>query len=80
MKPELINTADLTALLQNVASSEAIARKIEGVEGYTLIINLENRSLLLSTYLTNKPRLFKRADALLKEAKNLGLNSVIFPI
>jgi hypothetical protein len=36
------------------------------------------KEFILSTYLSSKPRLFKRSDALLNEARDLGLKSVKF--
>lgn len=80
MAKELINTADLSKLLNETPEISATAHQIDGVEGFTLHVLHSDREFVLSTYLSSKPRLFKRADALLNEAKNIGLKSVIFPL
>jgi hypothetical protein len=79
---ELINTADLSALVKSQVSIEAVARKpnIDTVDGYLLHFKTDGKELVLSTYLSDKPRLFKRADALIKEATNMGLPSVSFEL
>jgi hypothetical protein len=80
MSKSLINTSDLRALLEANAKIEAIARALEGVDGFLLHLNSGGKEMVLSTYLSDKPRLFKRADALLKEASNIGLPSVRFDL
>ena len=78
MEKSLINVADLRALIEENIDVEAIASEIDGVEGYLLNLNTIDKKMVLSTYLSTKPRLFKRSDALLKEARELGLTSVKF--
>ena len=78
----LINTADLKAKIQAETPIEAVARPVDSdfVKGHLLYLSGEGKEWVLSTYLSDKPRLFKRADALLKEAANLGLSAVRFEI
>jgi hypothetical protein len=45
-----------------------------------LRLKFEDGERVMSTYLSDKPRLFKRSDALLKEAEKLGLGSVTFEL
>lgn len=82
MGNRLINTADLTALVKENTKIEAIARSPTSdiVEGYLLFFEAPSETLVLSTYLSDKPRLFKRSDALLKEAGKMGLSSVRFEL
>lgn len=82
MSNRLINTADLTALVKDNAEIKAIARSPQNdiVEGYLLFVEAPGESMVLSTYLSDKPRLFKRSDALLKEAGKMGLSSVRFEL
>lgn len=78
MEKSLINVADLRALIDENIDIVAMASEIEGVEGYILSLKTVDKEMVLSTYLSTKPRLFKRSDALLKEARDLGLKSVKF--
>lgn len=78
MTKNLINVADLRKLIETTNNLDISAVTIEGVEGYILNIKTEREVMVLSTYLSDKPRLFKRADALIKEAKNLDIHSVTF--
>jgi len=82
MSKQLINTAALAALVESKADIEAIARKLSSdiVEGFLLHIKSAEDEMVLSTYLSDKPRLFKRSDALLKEATKMGLSSVRFEL
>lgn len=80
MTKKLINVADLRKLIESASKLEVSATTIEGVEGYILNIKTVDSSLVLSTYLSDKPRLFKRADALIKEAKSLNIKSITFEI
>jgi len=82
MSKQLINTATLAALVESKADIEAIARKLSSdiVEGFLLHIKSAEDEMVLSTYLSDKPRLFKRSDALLKEATKMGLSSVRFEL
>lgn len=74
----LINTSQATAEIAKVEPTEGTAHKVEAVDGYILKLTIGKEVKTLSTYLSDKPRLFKRSDALLKEAKNLGLKNVNF--
>lgn len=85
----LINVADLTKLVESGKKIHASAVAIDGVaDGYFLDVEIDSKdkklvkiggqNKRLSTYLSDKPRLFKRADALIKEAKKIGLTSVTF--
>lgn len=78
MPNKLINTAALSALVESNQSIEATAKPFTNVDGYFLAIQAGDEELVLSTYLTDKPRLFKRSDALLKEAKSIGLVKIVF--
>jgi len=80
MVKSLINTADLCAMVESSTAVEAIARTPESVEGFLLHLKSGDKEMVLSTYLSDKPRLFKRADALLKEASKMGLPSVCFEL
>jgi hypothetical protein len=82
MSKGLINTADLAALVESKANVEATARKPSSdiVDGFLLHIKSGKNEMVLSTYLSDKPRLFKRSDALLKEATKMGLSSVRFEL
>lgn len=76
----LINVSDLSLLVKSSASVKAIARAPESIDGFLLYIESGGEEKLLSTYLSDKPRLFKRSDALLKEAAKIGLSSVCFEL
>lgn len=80
MKKSLINTADLSALIASNTPVKATASAPEGVEGFLLFIKGQGQEMVLSTYLSDKPRLFKRADALLNEAEKMGLSMVCFEL
>lgn len=80
MTKELINTADLKKKIIDGENIEAVAKTLEAIEGYYLQLNTAHKSLVLSTYLSDKPKLFKRADALLKEAANFGFTGVFFDL
>mgnify|MGYP000176560449 CR=1 FL=1 len=81
MAKSMINTADLRSLVESDSAVEAVAVKApEGIDGYLLQLFSGSDEMVLSTYLSDKPRLFKRADALLKEAGNMELSSVRFEI
>lgn len=75
---KLINTSELTKQVDSGAQIEATAKRVENVDGYLLHLVVDGNSLTLSTYLSDNPRLFKRADALLKEATKIGIKSVTF--
>jgi hypothetical protein len=80
MDKRLVNTADLRILIASKVAIEATAKAPESVEGFLLHIKTKKDDMVLSTYLSDKPRLFKRADALLKEATKVGLSSVRFEL
>jgi hypothetical protein len=80
MTKGLINTADLTKLVKSKEPVEVVAKKpsSDTVDGFLLHIKSGENEMVLSTYLSDKPRLFKRSDALLKEAVKMGIGQVIF--
>ncbi|MBL4625780.1 MAG: hypothetical protein JKY42_11675 [Flavobacteriales bacterium] len=80
MGKSLINTADLRALIKSDRNVEAIAKTPKSVDGFVLHLNTSEGEKVLSTHLSEKPRLFKRSDALLKEAGKMGLKKVIFEL
>lgn len=82
MTNSLINTAELRALVAAKTPLVATARPMHSVEGFLLFLKQgeDANEMVLSTYLSDKPRLFKRADALLKEASNNGLTEVRFEL
>jgi hypothetical protein len=74
----LINTSDLKALIkENKVTIVAKSHRIINVNGWVLELYIDDVKKTLSTYLSGSPRLFKRSDALLKEAENMGLPYVI---
>ena len=74
----LINTSDLTKLITEGKSNiVAKSHRVSGVNGWVMVLFINDVKKTLSTYLTDQPRLFKRSDALLKEAENMGLTSVL---
>lgn len=75
-----INTSKLA---EWAAEKPLIATVMESYLGsYVLKISEPGQSQewIVSTYLSDKPKLYKKADALLKEAKNLGLKTVCFEL
>ncbi len=80
MSKKMINTASLKKLLESNGVVIAFAQSFEDIDGYMLHIESGDNQLVLSTYLSDKPRMFKRADALIKEARNIGLDSVRFDL
>ncbi len=76
----LINTAALTAHIKEHGQVPATANSISGIGGYFLKVEISGKLTVLSTYLSDKPRVFKRAESLLKEAKKMGLTAVLFPL
>lgn len=80
---ELINVSSLAELIQDKAKSlTAVAKPFSGdlLQGHLLHISDGHTKWVVSTYLSDKPKLYKRADALLKEAKKLGLSQVSFEL
>ena len=80
MIKNFINVADLRKLIESTNNFDVSATTIEGVEGYILNVKTADSCFVVSTYLSDKPRLFKRADALIKEAKSLNIKSITFEI
>ncbi len=76
----LINTSDLKEAISTGDTVHAEAERISGVDGFVLRVRINDERKTLSTYLSDKPRLFKRSDALLKEARKLGLTSITFDL
>ncbi len=79
---ELINVSSLTELAQDKTSLTAIAKPFNGdlLQGHLLHVSDGDSQWVVSTYLSDKPKLYKRADALLKEAKKIGLAQVCFEL
>ncbi len=78
---ELINTSSLTELASNKELT-AVAKPVEGfmLQGHSLHVSDGDQEWVVSTYLSDKPKLYKKADALLKEAKKMGLLKVTFEL
>jgi hypothetical protein len=80
---ELINVSTLTEFAQDeIKSLTAIAKPFNGdlLQGYLLHVSDSDSQWVVSTYLSDKPKLYKKADALLKEAKKIGLAQVCFEL
>ncbi len=76
----MINTATLTKHITDHGQVPATAIQIEGIEGHVLEVVINDEVHVLSTWRSNHGRAFKRADSLLKEAKKMGLTSVVFQL
>lgn len=78
---ELINTSSLTELA-NTTTLSAVAKPFDGtlLQGHFLHVTDGIQEWVVSTYLSDKPKLYKKADALLKEAKKMGLLKVTFEL
>lgn len=79
----LINISRLGDLIQHhPLPLQAVAQPMNGdvCQGYTLHITDGEAHWRVSTYLSDKVKLYKRADALLNEAKTLGLPQVCFKL
>lgn len=76
---ELMNTSSLTELAKEKTLTGR-ARSFEGVlsQGYLLAVTDGDQEWVVSTYLSDSPKLYKKADALLKEAKKMGVTEVTF--
>lgn len=77
---EFITVSELTEMVKNGDAISATAKKVSQVEGYYLHLNINATERTLSTYLSDKPRFFRRSDALLKEAAKIGLDFVGFEL
>lgn len=80
---ELINVSSLTELAQDDAKQlVATAKPFNGDmrQGHLLHVTDGSQKWVVSTYLSDTPKLYKRADALLKDAKKMGLSSVTFEL
>lgn len=76
----LINTSDLSRHIEAHGKINATANQVSGVVGYIMQVEIGSEQKTLSTHLSDKPRLFKRSDALLKEASKLGIAAVTFSL
>lgn len=74
----LINVSDLTHSIKKNLVSDVCAKPTKGIEGFCLYATVNDREMILSTYLSTKPRHFKRSDALLKEAMKIGVKEIRF--
>ncbi len=80
---ELINVSSLTELTKDKAKLlTVVAKPFNGelLQGHLLHVSDGQTQWVVSTYLSDKPKLYKRSDALLKEAKKLGLSQVTFEL
>lgn len=78
---DLINISSLTELAQDSSKTLIpIAKPVNGdlLQGFYLHISDNANDWVVSTYLSDKPKHYKRSDALLKEAKKIGLPPVLF--
>jgi len=75
---QLINVSDLKKAISIDAPIHVWAKPSSGLPGFFLYVNINGSEMVLSTYMSTHPRHFKRSDALLKEAANIGLNKVTF--
>lgn len=82
MSRKLISVSSLKTLLEDGQEFEASAIKIRVIKGYFLILREKEgvNSYTLSTWRSSSPKVFKTADALIKEAEGFGFNSVIFEL
>lgn len=76
---KLIKVSDIKELLAHGQAVELNAKVAPVGGGYYVDVTVNDEVHLLATYLS-KPRLFKRADALLKEMAELGFNELVFDI
>lgn len=78
---ELINTSSLTALAAHRHLS-ATAKPCQDplMNGYFLHVTDGTQHWVTSTYLSDKVKLYKKPEALLKDAKQIGLTQVIFEL
>lgn len=75
---KLINVATVKERLEKGDAIKAKALRCKAAPGYLLHLYDDQEEMILSTWLSDNPRLFKRSDALLKEAENMGLPEVLF--
>lgn len=80
MNKKLINVAGVKAALESGQTFQSRAIPSKEIPGYFLHLDDGESTLVLSTWLSDTPRLFKKADALLKEAKAIGLSIVEFQL
>lgn len=76
----LVPISELKKLVENNEIKKATARTFKHTDGHFLELETENETLVLSTYLSDNPRWFKRSDALIKECKKLGLTFLGFDL
>lgn len=78
---ELINTSSLTELAAKKSlSATAKPCKDQYIKGYFLHVTDGTQDWVVSTYLSDKVKHYKKAEALLKEAKQIGLTNVTFEL
>lgn len=80
---ELINVSRLTEMVQSGTETlTAVAKPINGdlLQGHFLHVSNGMQTWVVSTYLSDKPKHYKRPDALLKEANKIGLSQVLFEL
>ncbi len=82
MNKYLISTADLKLRINKKEQVIAKAKPVSSdlVAGYLLHLTISSKDYVLSTWRSDKPRLFKRSDALLSEVAKFGIKEVIFEI
>lgn len=76
----MINVATVKERIDDGEIFAATAVPFDSVPGHFLNLKVGSEEYVLSTWRSDVPRLFKRADALLKEAKSLGLTQVLFAL
>ena len=72
----LTNRSELTAHIEKHQITSGKAFRVGGVKGYTLEVTINDITHVLSTFLSDHPKVFKRADALLDESMKMGLKEV----
>lgn len=78
---ELINTSSLTALVAHKSlSATAKPCRDQFMNGYFLHVTDGTQHWVASTYLSDKVKHYKKAEALLKDAKQIGFTQVIFEL
>jgi hypothetical protein len=77
---KLINVATVKERIDNGQKFTATAVPFDAVPGHLLNLKVGHEEYVLSTWRSDVPRHFKRADALLKEAKSLGLTNITFEL
>lgn len=73
-----INTATLNEKFPSLLSKVCFGQTIDQFEGYIMVIIIDGQKIALSKWRSDVPRLFKRADSLITEAKKFGFTSIRF--